>query len=84
MYIYLYFYIYDAVSRYIYMEYGLSENGNFHLFAENKNGNGKLQSVFCKRKTENGKFVFLGQQTKNGNGCLQTCPSMTIALVTCN
>ncbi len=63
------------------MEDGLSENGNFHLFAANKNGNGKLQSVFCKRKTENGKFVFLGQRTKNGNGRLlrqQTSPSMTI------
>ncbi len=43
----------------------LKENGNYRLFAANINGNRK--------------FIFLGQQTINGNVRLlfqQTCPSM--------
>ncbi len=42
----------------------LTENGNFHLFAANRNGNDKLPFFPAKLKR---KYVFLGQQMINGN-----------------
>ncbi len=62
----IYTYIYIQKNIYI-QKSELTENGIFHLFAENRNG--KL------------KFVFLGGQTVNDNRRLllpQTCPSMLI------
>ncbi len=54
------------------------ENGNFRFFAANKNWNGKLPFVSFKRNGKR-KFVFLGQQSINGNQWLlymPMCPFM--------